>query len=255
MTSGVKPQRARLDRYQQSLLSVGVDVGGVAIPFLFDTGAGLTCLTPATVEALGCRPTGRLTGFRKSGERIDGPRCEAVRLVLDGSMEVEAECLMLDLAALLPADWPRVGGAVSLNAFEGRSIRIRHGEELRVASSAAALQEGGTWRRGRSRIARQAGGASLGLFVAVQGPASRLWFALDTGNTGPTLIAPHALPLLGLEPASGPWTAALTFEGIGALELQVAVHEMIYDGLIGLPAIGTWDVVLDLAANGFWLRR
>jgi len=243
-----------LRRYQGLLLQTEAEVGGASLPFLFDTGAGMTCLTPETAKALGCSPAGRVTGFRKSGDRIDGPKCEAVPLTLDGQVQVEADCVVLDLMKLLPPDWPPLGGAIALNALAGQALGLDRARQARVGSAPEAVMNGTGWRGGRARFAREVSGASLTMFIAVESPQTTLWFLLDTGNTGPTLIAPHAADLLGITDSGQPQEVTLEATGVGPLSLEVVVHEMIHDGLIGLPAIAGWDLVMDLATPRYWIR-
>ena len=243
-----------LGRYQDLLLQTEVEVGGERLPFLFDTGAGMTCLTPATAEILGCSPAGRVTGFRKSGERINGPKCEAVPLLLDGKVQVEADCMVLDLMKLLPPDWPPLSGAIALNSVAGRALGLYRARQARVGATPDAVMDGTGWREGRARIAREVGGASLTMFVAIETPQTTLWFLLDTGNTGPTLIAPHAAALLGITDKGQPQQVTVKATGVGTLPLDAVIQEMIHDGLIGLPAMEDWDLVMDLATPRYWLR-
>lgn len=50
----------------------------------------------------------------------------------------------------------------------------------------------------RLRLGHQAAGASLDLFLAIEGRHGPLWFEADCGNTQGALMAPHALVDLGL---------------------------------------------------------
>ena len=57
-------------------------VGGHEAVFLFDTGEGISTVTPAFASQIGCKPWGQTTGFRMSGERLDLRRCDNLRLTL-----------------------------------------------------------------------------------------------------------------------------------------------------------------------------
>ena len=92
------------------------------------------------------------------------------------------------------------------------------------------------------------------MFVAIETPQTTLWFLLDTGNTGPTLIAPHAAALLGITDKGQPQQVTVKATGVGTLPLDAVIQEMIHDGLIGLPAMEDWDLVMDLATPRYWLR-
>jgi Aspartyl protease len=57
---------------ETSLLMIPVSVGGdTTIPFVLDTGSGVSVLSQSLVDKLGGKATGRFTGFRLTGERID----------------------------------------------------------------------------------------------------------------------------------------------------------------------------------------
>jgi len=242
-----------LTLYQDLLPAVEVDVAGQTMDFLFDTGAGITVITPAVARLLGLTPSGRGTGFRKSGERIDAPRCDGVPLSLSNGIDLSANCLVLDLMELLPPGWPPLGGAIALNAFEGRAVRMSGGRTLEMGPRQRLADElDGV--DGEARHVRQVGGLSLCVSVAVGGPGITLWFVLDSGNTGPTLIAPHAAALLGIERSHRPTEATIPLMGVGDVRTQVRVQDMIYDGLIGYPTMSQLDLVLDLDQPGLAIK-
>ena len=108
----------------------------------------------------------------------------------------------------------------------------------------------------RVRAGRQAGGAALDLFVAVDSPRGPLWFELDSGSTGETLVAPHAAALLGLDlPPGERRIVALPIHGTPPVDLPVRLQKnLIYDGLISIAFFERFAVTLDLAAMRAWVR-
>ncbi len=46
--------------------------------FMFDSGQGVSSFSPAFAAKVGCRPWGRTTGFRMSGERLDNQHCDNI---------------------------------------------------------------------------------------------------------------------------------------------------------------------------------
>src|SRR6267143_6470748 len=64
--------------------TVQVKVGNHTGVFLFDTGEGVTTITPQFAKTLGCEPWGRISGFRMSGERLDMERCDNLLFELGG---------------------------------------------------------------------------------------------------------------------------------------------------------------------------
>lgn len=154
------------------LHTVQGDLGGKPT-FLFDTGGGIT--GPSTTrEQLGCPVFGRGTGFRHDGTRVDGPRGGPVDVAF-GNYRRRAELArrpLCDAAGPAEGRWHRVP----------RDVRRPHGETvdmahdrvvLETASSFAARIQGAAELK--VRIGNQAGGASLDLFVAIEG---------NTGHSG-----------------------------------------------------------------------
>ena len=105
------------------------------------------------------------------------------------------------------------------------------------------------------RLAHQSGGASLDLFVAIEGKHGPLWFELDSGNTQPVLIAPHAFAELGLEPLPVGRTgkAELPIVGLGKVACDFVSKELIYDGLLNAAFFQTHVVTMDLAQGRAWV--
>lgn len=95
--------------------------------------------------------------------------------------------------ALLPPGVPELGGLVDPQTFDGMPITLELFERRVVVETAASLA-----RRVVSmsevpmRESRQAGGASVDVFLAFRAGGGPLWLELDSGNTGPVYIAPPA---------------------------------------------------------------
>jgi hypothetical protein len=104
------------------------------------------------------------------------------------------------------------------------------------------------------RVGRQGGGATLDLFVAIEGKHGPLWFELDRGNLAPVLIAPHAFLELGIAPPPSEHTASveLPIQGLGAVKCDVAAKEWIYDGLLNAQFFRRYALTTDLAASRAW---
>jgi len=244
-----------LSPYAGPLRTLVVTSGSYRAPFLFDTGGGGTVLSLAAGKALALEPFGRLTGFRHDGGRVDGPRAGPVELTL-GTFTRQGEVGVLDVDALLPG-LPPLGGIVSLETFAGAALTIDLARERLFLEDAQTLAER---TRGASELAvrfgRQASGAALDLFVAVEGEHGWLWFELDSGNVAPVLIAPHAFAELGLEPLAPGRTgkAELPIVGLGPVGCEIECKELIYDGLLNAAFFARYAVSLDLATPRAWAR-
>lgn len=249
-----RPQVVALEPYVAGLRTIKLNVDGHDETMIFDTAGGFTLLTPEVAARAGCRPFGRLTGFRSDGTAVHLQRCAARTLEL-GGWRSEREVGVFDLMALLGGA-PPVGGLVGLDLFEGRAITIDFGggeliletpESLRARVRGAAKL--------RVRVARQAGGAALDLFVAVDAPRGPLWLEWDAGNTQPVLLSPHALAQLGVElspEVARPLT--LPVAGLGPVTLDAIERATVYDGLLNTKFFLDYVFTLDLARYELWAK-
>ena len=241
----------RLDPYRAGLFTVTARIAGADRRLLFDTGGGVTAITPAIAADLGCEVSGRLTGHRMNGERFDAATCAGATIRAGGvALEVDTVAVR-DLAPLLPPGWPQLDGVLSLHTFQGLGLTLDLGGGRIVVESPRSLAaRTRQMARMTARLGRQAGGEGLDLFVAVAAPAADLWFELDTGNSGPTLLAPHAAQALGLESGD----AELFIPGLGGVRGTVAVLDLIIDGNLGASFAGRHVLSLDLASGQLWGR-
>jgi hypothetical protein len=242
-----------LVRYQDVLWAIDVRAAGRDGLFLLDTGAGHTCLDAALAAEAGCETFGRLTGHRMTGERVDLDRTDGI-VVRIGSCELPAETVAVtDIAGFLPPDWPRVSGAVGLDLFADRPVTMDFGAGLlhleTEESLAARVADLAPLRIG---LARSGGGLALEVFVAARAAPGLLWLQVDSGNTGPAILAPHAAALLGVsEEPDGP--VSIDLPDLGPTPLEVVVKEIIYDGSLGQGFLAGRALALDLARGRAWV--
>src|ERR1700761_336270 len=71
-----------LKPYLGQQTTITATVNGIEGTFLFDTGEGLSTITPAFADKIKCKPWGQVSGFRMSGERLDSPHCDALKLMV-----------------------------------------------------------------------------------------------------------------------------------------------------------------------------
>lgn len=233
------------------LFTVDAEVGGETRRFLVDTGAGLTVITPEVANAAGCTPFGRLTGFRSAGERLDGTRCTSVRMTL-GGLEVSPEAGVIDLAAL---GLQGLGGILSLQTLEEHAVTLdfaaRH---LTIESSRSLAERIAGMREVSVRPGRQAGGAALDYFLEIETQTGNLWLLLDSGNTQPVLLSPHALRQLGTHiPATEVQSVSLFVRGLGPVVVNAAESERIYDGLLNAAFMAEHTITFDLPNGRAWV--
>lgn len=223
--------------------------------FLFDTGGGVSVVSPQFAGAVGCKPWGRITGFRMTGQRLDFPRCDDLDFQA-GSLTLHVPTAgLFDLSPLLPPDAPPLAGVLALDAFAGRAVSIDLSAGTLTVESPASLAA--RVRQARAvplRLVRDAGGVALGTEIGVSTAQGTAWMELDTGSDGALIIGKHVAALFGLDPAATTAQSAILHVP-GGVQLQgpALVRDLIMDGNIGQKVLRDWVVTLDLAGGRAWL--
>jgi hypothetical protein len=251
-SSASSPTVLPLQPFFGNLKTVDVKVGGETLPFLFDTGGGITIITPDVAKKAGCEPFGRLSGFRYNAERVDAQRCGPIEISL-GSLALREEAAVFDLSSMLGGPKP-LGGILSLDVLQGRAFTLDIAGGRLVLETPRSLAER---VRGLSpltiRPGRQAGGASLDLMLAVRTPQGPIWLEIDSGSAGPVLLSPHALRQLGATlPPDAPQKLRLDVLGLGPVEVIAVEKDIIYDGLLNSELLSRMVLTVDLGTMKAW---
>jgi hypothetical protein len=250
------PAHVPLQPYRK-IRSVQAVVAGHAATMLFDTGGGLTMISPSLAAKIGCQPWGRLTGYRMTGERIDVQQCNDVDLVL-GAYHVRAPVVgVLDLNKFLPPDAAPLDGSIALDAFDGHAITIDLARNVVTVETPESLRaRTRSAREGKLRIERQLQGAALDVHVAAATPRGPIWLQLDSGNGGALLVSKTVAPLVGLD-ATKPAPRRGTVTLLGGVEVagDFATPDFIIDGNLGMPFLSQWVLTLDLRETRVWFAR
>jgi hypothetical protein len=248
---GATQTEIAMTAYLGDLRTIPLAIGDWTGKVLFDTGGGLSLVTPAVADSIGCTPVGRLTGFRYDGESIHAPGC-GVMVLASGSWSDSTELAVFDLMALL-GDAPPLDGLVGLPVFEGRLLTIDLPQNRLLIEDPRPDGPGSNARPLQVRASRQAGGAGLDVFVAVRTPRGPIWLELDSGNIGPVLLAPHAAAMLGIAAETEtPSPVRLDVVGLGEVELEAVVRDGIYDGLLNAAFFRQYVITLDLDGIRAW---
>ena len=253
--AGAQAVQLKLDPYANTgLRTVQVTVNGHRSPFLFDTGAGLTVLTPESAGYAGCTPFGLDTGFRDDGGKVTSSRCGPAALEI-GRYRVDGEVAEFDLLKLLGKGAPPVGGIVGLESFEGRALTIdlAHDRVTIETPRSLALRIGGM-HPVNVRIVRGAAGDVVP-FIEVRAKTGTLWMEVDSGNNGPVFLAPHAQQQLGISiPQHGKRPLDLDVIGLGPVPVTVATRDLIYDGQLDPAFLRHMELTVDIARGRAWAR-
>jgi len=239
--------------------TIKVEIGGKTYPFLFDTGGGVTIITPAIAKQIGCTPFGQLVGYNAGGTRLDAKRCDAVEMKVGGhSMKLDAA--VMEVMTFFSPDTTEIGGFISLHTFENRAITIDlAGNKITVETDRSLAERVKDMKRLESRLSRQMGGASIDIFVAVNSPKGKMWFEVDTGNFSTIQIAPHAQEMLGINfdaPNRAKMTKPVKLDivGLGTVEGPARERVMIYDGMINHDTLSKMLITMDLRDGRMWAK-
>jgi len=244
----------KLEPYRKTV-ALHASVNGREGLFLLDTAGGITLLSPAFAQAIGCTPWGRLSGHQMMGQRLDTPRCDDVNFRIEGQALQAPVTAVLDIAPLVAADAAPVAGSIALDLFAGRAITLDMPGRRLVVESPDSLQE----RTAGARqlpvlLSRELQGRALAASLGVPTAQGMLWFELDTGNGGTILVSKPYAGLFGLDPkAEGPQRA--DFPVAPGLRAQgpAFAPDMILDGNLGMPFLRDKVITLDLRTGRLWL--
>ena len=243
-----------LEPYLRAQAIVRATIAGQTGVFMFDTGEGISSISPDFAQKIGCRPWGKITGFRMSGERLDTPHCDQVVYRMAEQSFNAPAVIVLDIMSFLGADVPPIDGAIGLDIFASRAITIVPRRAIIVESPGSLGRRVLNAKELPIRIVRDAEGLSLEVNGAVPTSEGLAWMELDTGNGGSMVIANHIAPLLGLSTdvsTPAPLRFALA-NGVWA-EGPARTRDLIMDGNIGAQFLNNWVLTLDLQHSKAWL--
>ena len=250
-----KGQVIPLRKQAGDALSVEGSIKGQHGTFLFDSGWGLSAVTPAMADRIGCHPWGQVTGFRAIGERITSAQCQPATVTLGNRAFPLPTLAVVDVQHFMAPESPTYAGGIGLDAFAGKLVTLRSRAEQIVLETPATLKARVAHAKAIPvRLVRDVEGAALTVNAGIPTTQGMLWMELDTGNTGPTLIGRHAAALVGLDAGKAevqdlamPLLPGVMVHG------RARVGDLIMDGDIGRDFLNQWDLTLDLAQGKAWL--
>jgi len=250
--------------------AVDVEVAGQQVPFFFDTGGGITIITPALAADLHRKPWGRLTGYRMRGDRLDLPKCDPFALGFGSLQVVPSAVAVFDLGAFMPKDWTVLPGILTLQSLDPHAITIdlahRH---LTVENDESLKGRIAKMTPLEVRFERSSGGLTLVAFLAAKTPSGRaIWLEFDSGSDSTLVLAPHAAAMLGIDleaptvekkiDKSGRvdrWIVPeleIQLAGLAPIKTRAVVEDLIFDGNFGRELIKNWVFTLDLKEGRAW---
>jgi hypothetical protein len=248
-TADANSRSLPLNEYVGRLRTVDVVVNGQAARLIFDTGAGVSALTPAFAARAGCRASGRLVGHRMEGQQVVFQRCAAMQLSI-GDRTIRRELAVLDLAGVLPEGLPPVDGVIGLDVFEGQRLTVGANLSWLDISRSRRVAPSGA-HEGRMRIASEADGAGLTVFVAAETSTLDIWLLLDSANLSGVQVHTTALEMLDAVGGS------VNLRVIGTPPTSVQARssaQLIHDGALDADFLAGYEVTVDLGSERIWWR-
>jgi hypothetical protein len=262
--TGVAAQSVRpvavisLGSYQDNpnFLTVRASVNGHERTFAFDSGEGVSMISPELAQAIGCKPWGQVTGIRMNGERIDAPHCDDITFDVAGQHLAAPSVIVFDLMKFFKPGEPRLDGSLGFDLFAGRAITFEFsGRSIVLESPASLATRVAHGTEVPIRIVRDAEGLALTVDVGVPTPEGMAWMELDSGGGNSIIIGKHIASLFKLDPESkGMQQVSFTLAGKIPVTAPARVMDhMIMDGNINVPFLRNWDVTLDFATGRAWV--
>jgi hypothetical protein len=239
-----------------TLLTVHATINGHDGTYLFDTGEGVSAISPAMAQKIGCKPWGQTTGFRMTGERIDIPRCDNITFEIAGHSFRAPTAGVFDIMKFFPPNSPQLDGSLGLDLFAGRTVTFSYSaKSITVESPESFAARIAHATEVPVRLVRDAQGAALTVDIGIPTPDGTAWMELDSGGGSAFIIANHIAPLLKLDTASkAPQSVSFTIGGKVAVRAPArTMGNLIMDGNINVPFFERWDVTLDLASGKAWV--
>jgi len=239
--------------------TVEVLVNGKKRLFYFDSGGGVSAISPALAKEIGCEPFGEMTAYNAGGMKFSAKRCEDVEMNLDG-FAIKRDVAVFDPMQFFPKATVPIDGSIALDAFDAQIVTMDFkGDRLWIESEKSFKRRIKDMKPLLSRLSREGGGATLDVFIGAQTPRGRIWLLLDTGNTNKLLFRPSAQEQLGIN-FNGANGAKLIkpvkFEmiGLGAIEAEAREREMIYDGMLSYDIIERIFWTIDFRSGKTWAK-
>lgn len=249
------------------LTLVRVDVGGEEVPFLVDTGIGVSVVSTRLAHRLGLAPLGTsYSGRRMSGQVVTAPLVKVPHVTLGGFDVPAQDAAVVDLDS---ADTSRFEGILGLRCFEEHALTT---DPVAMTLTVGASRSVTGGERVPLEIRRD--GPCVDAYARLTLPdAQTITVEVDTGSGALILDAGYLdrgdITMTKVEPSTGvdetgyAWSrrrgvlsGAVHLEGAPEtrhLSPQVIVQDIIHDGLVGTDYLERFRYTFDVAAEALVL--
>ncbi|WP_430391661.1 aspartyl protease family protein [Dyella sp. 20L07] len=255
MSEARAPETITMDKFLERGLLIHAVIGGHEGTFTFDSGEGVSAITPEFASKIGCNVWGQISGFQMSGQRLDMQRCDHVDVKI-GDFHARLNTLgVFDLNKFSPPG-TKIDGTLGLDVFDGQVITFSYSKRtITVWNRAATRQIPKDEKPFPVHVIRDVGGMAVDVALPVKTPQGTAWFLMDSGNTSPfILVGKHLATPLGLKTDSKAVQNFAATVGDGSLTNgEARVLDLIVDGNLGMTFLAHYDVSIDLANGTGWL--
>ncbi|MBP4142633.1 clan AA aspartic protease [Flavobacterium sp. P4023] len=236
--------------------TVDVFIEGKKYNFLFDTGGADTFISPEIAKSLHKDIYGSITGFRMSGEIIKAQKANNISLTIGKTNILHQTVSVWDLMSILPKDFARIDGIISLKSFKESILTIDLSKNMIIIENKASAKKR---LNGKSplltRFANGLEGSELNIFIGIPKANNIYWFLFDSGNSGPLLLSKESAEIWKVQNDNDGNNQESEFiMGKKNLKIKPFVRDIIYDGVLNFEAISRYVFTIDFKNKEVWFN-
>ncbi|HET9057990.1 MAG TPA: hypothetical protein VFN30_14175 [Chitinophagaceae bacterium] len=249
----------RLSKYAGNLKTLEVTIKDKKYKFLFDTGGGETFVSPEIAMLFGRDVYGNNTGFRMHGEKITYKRTDSIFLSLNNTKLFFESAGVWDLMSILPADFPKLYGIISLKSFSQNILTINLKDNYLIVENKNSYKKRiQKMNLVNSFFANGLDGREVNIFVGVNKGSHTYRFLFDSGNIGEMLLSNQTAFEWGLiKDTSSQNKEPLTvnfYLGKKHITNTALPSNIIYDGALNFAIISKYIFTINFQKKEIWIN-
>lgn len=243
----------QLKAYVENMKTIDVFIEGKKYNFLFDTGGADTFISPEIAKSLNKEIYGCITGFRMSGEIIKAKKANDIELTIGKTNLFHKTVSVWDLMTILPKDFPRIDGIISLKSFERNVLTIDLSKNIVIVENKNSAKKKVKGKLPlKTRFANGLEGSELNIFFGVPKDKNLYWFLFDSGNSGPLLLSQESAEIWKVQNEKNQESEFII--GEKKLRIKPFVRDIIYDGVLNFEAISNYVFTIDFKNKEVWVN-
>lgn len=246
----------QLKSYIENMKTVDVFIEGKKYDFLFDTGGADTFISPEIAKSLNKEIYGSITGFRMSGEIIKAKKANDIALTIGQTNLFHKTVSVWDLMSILPKDFLRIDGIISLKSFENNVLTIDLSKNIVIVENENSAKKNVKEKLLlKTRFANGLEGSELNIFIGIPKNNNLYWFLFDSGNSGPLLLSQESAKIWKVLNDNNENNQESEFIiGEKNLRIKPFVRDIIYDGVLNFEAISNYVFTIDFKNKKVWIN-